>query len=85
MFSSNFEMFNAAMMKLEILDKLCCLQKIVVLPSMKLFTGLQTTRKHFQCEFRKMNLMFLAHPNKVHNSYMSCYHYASMNIVCLSR
>jgi hypothetical protein len=26
MFSSNFEMFNVAMMKLENLNKLCCLQ-----------------------------------------------------------
>jgi hypothetical protein len=80
MFSSNFEMFNGAMMKLEILNKLCCLQEIVVLPSTKLFAGLQTPTKHFQCEFRKMNLMFLVRPHKVHNSYMSCYHYASMNM-----
>jgi hypothetical protein len=66
MFSSNYEMFNVAMMKLEKLNKLCCLQEIVVLPSTKLFVGLQTPRKHFQCEFRKMNLMLQAHPNKVH-------------------
>jgi uncharacterized protein YfbU (UPF0304 family) len=37
MFSSNCEMFNVAMMKLENLNKLCCLQEIVVLPSTKLF------------------------------------------------
>jgi hypothetical protein len=42
MFSSNCEMFNVAMMKLENLNKLCCLQEIVVLPSTKLFAGLQT-------------------------------------------
>jgi hypothetical protein len=80
MFSSNFEMFNVAMMKLENFNKLCCLQEIVVLPSTKLFAGLQTQRKHFQCEFREMNLMFHAHPNKVHNPYMSCYHCAPMNM-----
>jgi hypothetical protein len=62
------------------LNKLCCLQEIVVLPSTKLFAGLQTPRKHFQCEFRKMNLMFQAYPNKVHNPYMTCYHYAPMNM-----
>jgi hypothetical protein len=80
MFSSNCEMFNVAMMKLENLNKLCYLQEIVVIPSTKLFAGLQTPRKHFQCEFRKMNLMFQAHPNKVHNPYMTCYHYAPMNM-----
>jgi hypothetical protein len=47
MFSSNFEMLNIAMMKLEILNKLCCLQEIVVLPSTKLFPGLQTPKKTF--------------------------------------
>jgi hypothetical protein len=67
-------------MKLENLNKLFILQEIVVLPSTKLFAGLQTPRKNFQCEFRKVNLMFQARPNKVHNSYMSCYHYASMNM-----
>jgi hypothetical protein len=80
MFSSNCEMFSVAMMKLENLNKLCCLQEIVVLPSTELFAGLQTPRKHFQCEFRKMNLLFQDHPNKVHNSYMSCYHCAPMNM-----
>jgi hypothetical protein len=80
MFSSNCEMFNVAMMKPENLNKLCCLKKVFVLPSTKLFAGLQTPRKHFQCEFRKMNLMFQAHPNKVHNLYMSCYHCAPMNM-----
>jgi hypothetical protein len=80
MFSSNFEMFNVAMMKFEILNKLRCLQEIIVLPSTMLFAGLQTGRKHFQCEFRKLNLMFQAHPNKVHNPYMSCYHCAPTNM-----
>jgi hypothetical protein len=79
MFSSNFEMFNIAMMKLEILNKLCCLQEIVVLPSTKLFPELQTPRKHFQREFRKVNLMFET-TNKVHNPYMSCYPCAPMNM-----
>jgi hypothetical protein len=73
-------MFNVAMMKLENLNKLCCLQEVVVLPSTKLFAGLQTPRKHFQYEFRKMNLMFQAHPNKGHNPYMSRYHCAPMNM-----
>jgi hypothetical protein len=80
MFCSNYEMFNVAMMKLENLNKLCCLQEIVVLPSTKLFAELQTPRKKFQCEFRKVNLMFQAHPNKVHNPHMSCYHCAPMNM-----
>jgi hypothetical protein len=80
MFSSNCELFSVAMMKLENLNKLCCLQEIVVLPSTELFAGLQTPRKHFQCEFRKMNLLFQDHPNKVHNSYTSCYHCAPMNM-----
>jgi hypothetical protein len=80
MFSSNFEMFNIAMMKLEILNKLCCLQEIVVLPSTKSFPGLQTPREHFQREFRKVNLMFQASSNKVHNPSMSCYPCAPMNM-----
>jgi hypothetical protein len=80
MFSSNFEMVNVAMMKLENLNKLCCLQEIVVLPSTKLFDGLQTPRKHSQCEFRKVNLMFQTRSNKVHNPYMSCYLCAPMNM-----
>jgi hypothetical protein len=80
MFSSNCEMFNVAMIKLENFNKLCCLQEIFVLPYTKLFAGLQIPRKHFQCEFRKMNLMFQAHPNKVHNPYMSCYHCAPMSM-----
>jgi hypothetical protein len=37
MFSSNFEMFNIATMKLEILNKFFYLQEIVVLPSTQLF------------------------------------------------
>jgi hypothetical protein len=80
MFSSNYNMFNVAMLKLENLNKLCCLQEIVVLSPTKLFAELQTARKKFQCEFRKVNLMFQAHPNKVHNLYMSCYHCAPMNM-----
>jgi hypothetical protein len=39
MFSSKFEILNVAMMKLVILNKLCCLQEIVVLLSTKLFSG----------------------------------------------
>jgi hypothetical protein len=73
-------MFNVAMVKLENLNKLCCLQEIVVLPPTNLFAGLQTPRKHFQCEFRKVNLMFQARSNKVHNPYMSCYPCAPMNM-----
>jgi hypothetical protein len=73
-------MFNVGMMKLENLNKLCCLQEIVVLPSTKLFAELQTSRKMFQCEFRKVNLMFQARPNKVHNLYMSSYSCAPMNM-----
>jgi hypothetical protein len=80
MFSSNFEMFNVAMMKLENLNKLCCLQEIVVLPSTKLFAELQTSRKMFQCEFRKVNLIFQARSRKVHNPYMSYYPCAPMNM-----
>jgi hypothetical protein len=53
MFSSNFKIFNVAMMKLETLNKLCCLQEIVVLPSPKLFEELQTPRKIFNVSLEK--------------------------------
>ena len=43
-------MFNVAMMKSEILNQLCCLKEIIVLPSTMLFAVLQTSRKFNQDE-----------------------------------
>ena len=57
--SLNFEMFNVAMMKSEILNQLCCLKEIIVLPS---------------------TMLFQAHPNKVHNTYVPCYRCEHMNM-----
>ena len=46
----NFEMFNVATMKSEMLNQLCCLKEIIVLPSTMLFAVLQTSRKFNQDE-----------------------------------
>jgi len=48
--SLNFEMFNVIMMKSEMLNQLCCLKEIIVLPSPMLFVVLQTPRKFNQDE-----------------------------------
>ena len=72
--SLNFEMLNVALMKSEMLNQLCCLKEIIVLPSTKLFAVLQTPRKFNQGETRQVNVKFQAHPNKVHNTYAPCYY-----------
>jgi hypothetical protein len=83
--SQILKMFNVAMMKSQILNQLCCLEEIIVLPSIKLFAGSQKARKFHQGEISEVNLMFQAHLNKFHNPYTSCYHCEHIDMDCKGR
>ena len=79
-------MFNVATMKSEMLNQLCCLKEINVLPSTMLFAVLQTQRKFNQDETisrTSTNTLNIEHSYKmkaIFNSKSYCFPLASLQL-----
>jgi hypothetical protein len=66
--SPSFEQFDLGMVKLDILNQLCCLHETIVLPSYKLFTGTQKSIMIFhRGKMKVANTMFQANNHLWYN------------------